>query len=146
MHGASPRANEPMSASANPVLPSTMRARYVAGRRAPSWHALGPVALLLATALASAAEPAALRQQQLVRLVRQDCGSCHGLQLTGGLGPALTATALREWPTESLVATILHGRPGTPMPPWKSFLTEDEATWIARKLRDGFPHESRNTP
>jgi cytochrome c55X len=27
------------------------------------------------------------RQRELIRMVRQDCGSCHGLQLTGGLGP-----------------------------------------------------------
>jgi cytochrome c55X len=107
------------------------------------------VALLAAGSLARVSdatatdnEPALQRRQQLVRLVRQDCGSCHGLQLTGGLGPALTPAALRDWPTDSLAATILHGRPGTPMPPWKSFVTEDEANWIARRLREGFPQEA----
>ncbi len=81
------------------------------------------------------------RELKLVRMVRQDCGSCHGLLLTGGLGPPLTPAALRDWPVESLVATILNGRPGTPMPPWNRFVTEDEATWIARNLRNGFPQE-----
>jgi cytochrome c55X len=85
--------------------------------------------------------PSSERQQHLVRMVRQDCGSCHGLLLTGGLGPALTPAALRDWPIDSLVATILNGRAGTPMPPWARFVTEDEAAWIARNLRAGFPQE-----
>lgn len=76
-----------------------------------------------------------------MRLVRQDCGSCHGLTLQGGLGPPLTAAALAEKPVESLVATVLNGRPGTPMPPWKRFLNEDEAQWIVAQLRRGFPSE-----
>ena len=29
------------------------------------------------------------RQDQLRYLLRQDCGSCHGMTLKGGLGPAL---------------------------------------------------------
>lgn len=86
------------------------------------------------------------REQALVRMVRQDCGSCHGMQLTGGLGPALTPQALAAIPLESLAATIYHGRPGTPMPPWKAMLSEAEADWIAQRLQTGFPLEQkRNT-
>lgn len=81
------------------------------------------------------------RQSELVRLVHQDCGSCHGLTLAGGLGPALLPALLREKPAESLVATILYGRPGTPMPPWGTFLSENEARWIVDKLLKGFPDE-----
>jgi cytochrome c55X len=81
------------------------------------------------------------RQTELVRLVRQDCGSCHGMTLAGGLGPALLPSLLREKPAESLVATILYGRPGTPMPPWGAFLNENEASWIVDKLLKGFPDE-----
>ena len=80
------------------------------------------------------------RQRELVHLVRQDCGSCHGMTLQGGLGPALKPEALRDKPLESLVATIIGGRPGTPMPPWQQFLTEAEAQWIVEKLLDGFPN------
>ena len=102
--------------------------------------------VVLATAVASVhAEPAAPsqeRQRALVRMVRQDCGSCHGMRLTGGLGPALTREALADKPQASLAATIFHGRPGTPMPPWKAMLTEDEAQWIAMQLRAGLPAES----
>jgi cytochrome c55X len=81
------------------------------------------------------------RQTELVRLVRQDCGSCHGMTLAGGLGPALLPALLRDKPEESLVATILYGRPGTPMPPWGAFLNENEARWIVDKLLKGFPDE-----
>ena len=79
------------------------------------------------------------RQSALIRLVRQDCGSCHGLQLRGGLGPALTPETLKDKPASSLVSTILYGRPGTPMPPWQNFLSEFEATWIVDRLQKGFP-------
>lgn len=81
------------------------------------------------------------RQQELVRLVRHDCGSCHGLTLMGGLGPALLPANLRDKPKESLVATILFGRPGTPMPPWRTFVTETEAEWIVERLLQDFPNE-----
>lgn len=98
-------------------------------------------ALLLLAGVASAAatEPSPARQKELVHLVRQDCGSCHGLTLQGGLGPALLPANLADKPTESLVATIVHGRPGTPMPPWHRFLAEDEAQWIVARLMTGFP-------
>ena len=95
------------------------------------------MAFVVGTALAD--EPAPARQAELVRLVRQDCGSCHGRTLKGGLGPPLVAAALGDKPAESLKYTILYGRPGTPMPPWRSFLTEPEAEWIATRLLQGFP-------
>lgn len=93
-------------------------------------------------AAAQAGEPAAARQQQLVRMVRQDCGACHGMQLTGGLGPALTPAALADKPLDSMTAVIFGGRPGTPMPPWRGLLTEAEARWIAQALAAGLPAEA----
>lgn len=95
--------------------------------------------LLSCPALPAAAEPSAARQKELIHLVRQDCGSCHGMTLQGGLGPALLPAALADKPAEGLVATIIGGRPGTPMPPWHRFLAEDEAQWIVAKLMTGFP-------
>ncbi len=100
-------------------------------------------ALLAAVALPGSAAPDAPRQRELVRMVRQDCGSCHGMALTGGLGPALTRAALANTPLDSLEAVIEHGRPGTPMPPWRSMLSADEAHWIAERLLAGFPKEPR---
>lgn len=90
-------------------------------------------------ALPAAAEPSPARQKELIHLVRQDCGSCHGMTLQGGLGPALLPATLAGKPAEGLVATIIGGRPGTPMPPWHRFLAEDEAQWIVAKLMTGFP-------
>ncbi len=65
------------------------------------------------------------------------------MQLTGGLGPALTPQALADKTPETLAATIYHGRAGTPMPPWKAMLNEAEANWIATRLIDGFPREAQ---
>ena len=79
------------------------------------WYCQAPVAL--------SAEISATRQAELVNMVRQDCGSCHGMRLKGGLGPAL----------------LPESRPGTAMPPWQQFMNEDEAAWIVRQLQKGFP-------
>ena len=86
-----------------------------------------------------AVQPSAARRAELITLVRQDCGSCHGLTLKGGLGPSLLPDALRGKPADSLTAVILHGRPGTPMPPWQRFLNEEESGWIVANLQKGFP-------
>ena len=86
--------------------------------------------------------PQGERLRALVHMVRQDCGSCHGMKLTGGLGPPLTPEALMEMPLDNLTAVIYHGRPGTPMPPWRAMLHETEARWIAERLQQGFPEES----
>jgi cytochrome c55X len=97
------------------------------------------VALLLAVDAWAADAPSPERQRELTRLVRQECGFCHGLRLTGGLGSPLTAAAMRERPAETMVAVILHGIPGTAMPGWQPFLTEADAGWIVTKLQEGFP-------
>jgi len=98
---------------------------------------------LLTPLAAAAADPPPERARELVRMVRQDCGSCHGLTLKGGLGPPLLPETLREKPAESLRYTVLLGRPGTPMPPWQAFMNEAEADWIVRQLMQGFPEETR---
>jgi cytochrome c55X len=93
--------------------------------------------LIMSPGLVLAADPPEARQKELSHLVRQDCGSCHGMSLTGGLGLPLRPETLRDKPKESLVATILYGRPGTAMPPWNPFLTEAEAEWIVEMLVKG---------
>lgn len=89
------------------------------------------------------AEPAPARRAQLVEMVRQDCGSCHGLTLKGGLGPTLLPAALADKDSTSLQYTILDGRRGTAMPPWRPFLREDEAAWMVETLKKGWPDEKR---
>lgn len=74
---------------------------------------------------------------RLMNLVVQDCGSCHGLTMRGGLGKPLTRDELMKWDRDQLAHIILDGVPGTPMPAWRSLLTEAEARWIADTLKEG---------
>ena len=106
---------------------------------------LSLVLALAASAAGAQGTPDPDRAAQLVRMVRQDCGSCHGMRLTGGLGPALTRQALAGKPPDYLAAVILHGIPGTPMPPWSAMLQGAEAQWIAEQLASGFPEENRSS-
>lgn len=86
---------------------------------------------------AAAGEPASPRQKELLYLLEQDCGSCHGLKRKGGLGPSLLPQDIADKPDEGLVDAILQGRPGTPMAPWEFEISEDEAFWLVRQLRNG---------
>lgn len=90
----------------------------------------------LATAAAAADEIPAARQKVLANLLKQDCGSCHGLLFKGGLGPPLLPDNLNGKPDAALVDTILNGRPGTAMPPWRGLLSPAEATWLLQQLRN----------
>ncbi|MCZ7565378.1 MAG: cytochrome c [Burkholderiales bacterium] len=101
------------------------------------------LAVTAAAAAGGGAGPRVERQRELVTLVRQDCGSCHGMMLKGGLGPPLTPDALRDKPAESLALTIVNGRPGTAMPPWRPFVSEAEAAWIVDQLQNGLRDETR---
>jgi cytochrome c55X len=95
---------------------------------------------LVSPALAdSSAAPSAERQHELTRFVRQECGFCHGIHLTGGLGTPLTAAALAGKSSDALEATILYGRTGTAMPGWLPHLNEADANWIVAALLKGFP-------
>ena len=82
------------------------------------------------------------RQAELINLVRHDCGSCHGLTLKGGLGPALTPSALSGKPVTYVKAIILDSRHGSAMPAWRGLLSEAEAAWIAEQLLKGFPDQA----
>ena len=97
-------------------------------------------ALLLAVLMAVSpvkAEVTEQRQAELYHLLKHDCGSCHGMTLKGGLGPALLPETLIGKPDEYLVYTIMNGRPPTPMPPWRGILTEEEVNWLVKLLRKG---------
>lgn len=102
--------------------------------RRSSLAALG-VALL---ALPAAAQDRA-RQSELTTLVRQDCGSCHGMTLKGGLGAPLLPENVAHFEPEGLAQVILDGIPGKPMPPWRGLISEADALWIAQRLKEGFP-------
>jgi cytochrome c55X len=73
----------------------------------------------------------------LTNMVLQDCGSCHGMTLKGGLGPALLPENLEALPVEAVAAIIRDGVGGTAMPPWKDLLSDEEVLWISRHLKSG---------
>ena len=118
------------------AMTTVPRALGTAVRPAAAMRAVA-AALLLGAAGAALAEPDAARRAELTHLLRHDCGSCHGMTLAGGLGPPLTAVSLRDTPLGALEAAILHGRPGTPMPPWRGLLSVDDVRWLAQALKTG---------
>ncbi len=101
------------------------------GRKGWTARAVLSTAVLVATTAfaADTLDPSALK-----RLVHQDCGSCHGLSLKGGLGPDLRSETLDHYDAEVLTGVILDGIPDTAMPPWRPLISEEEAEWIARYL------------
>lgn len=108
-----------------------------------AWVAFWAAACCAASVVPAAAAggPAEPRRSDLVAMVRQDCGSCHGLTMKGGLGPALLPANLADKDPEQMRFVILHGRRGTAMPPWSRFLSDAEAAWVVDLLRKGLPRE-----
>jgi cytochrome c55X len=101
-------------------------------------HSPALLALIISCPVIAMAEvPDAERQAQLLYLLKHDCGSCHGMTRKGGLGPALLPENLHDFPVEFLVTTILDGRPGTPMPPWRGELSDADAQWLVEALNRG---------
>ena len=95
------------------------------------------LSLLVVGPLLAASQMSVERQGELRNLLIQDCGSCHGLRLSGGLGPALLPTQLRGKSAAYLSRVILDGRPGSAMPAWRPLLSPDEARWMAELLLKG---------
>lgn len=85
--------------------------------------------------------PSTQRQQALLHLLKHDCGSCHGMMLKGGLGPALLPQNLLGKSDDFLQQTILNGRVRTAMPPWRDLLSEPEVRWLLERLRQGINDE-----
>lgn len=98
----------------------------------------GPFFLLTLSLLASThCAAAAADRARLRALLTEECGSCHGLTLRGGLGRPLTPDALANFPVETVRDIILDGLPGTPMPPWRPLLSEEEAATLADIIKRG---------
>ena len=102
--------------------------------RCVAWAGL---ALLVAAGPVSAASLTAEQGARLDHLLRHDCGSCHGMTMKGGLGPALLPASLQDRDEDGLVQMILFGNPARAMPPWEGLLDEAEARWIVRSLKHG---------
>lgn len=84
-----------------------------------------------------AMDPTQARQTELRALVIQDCGSCHGMTLKGGLGSALLPGDLDGIEAATIAEIVLDGVPGTPMPPWRGLLSRSDALWIGEALKTG---------
>ena len=108
--------------------PPTMIKRYVS---------LLLIFFIMIVSNVGAAQPQPPRQEALLYLLRQECGSCHGLTLQGGLGPPLTPEALLGKSAEALADVISEGVPKTAMPPWKTLLTREEILWLTKQLLEG---------
>ena len=102
-------------------------------------HSHKPLVLCLLVGMGATvvAAPDTDRQAELLYLLKHDCGSCHGMTRKGGLGPPLLPKTLNEKPQLMLVNTVLYGRPGTPMPPWGSELSEQDAQWLVEAMLRG---------
>ncbi len=95
------------------------------------------VVLAATTAWAGNPPPTPTREIELDYILRQDCGSCHGMTFKGGLGLPLLPENLAGKSEDALTEIVLDGIPGTPMPPWRSLLTAPEARWMVMRLRQG---------
>jgi cytochrome c55X len=84
--------------------------------------------------LQALSEPLPSRQAELEHILRHDCGSCHGMTLKGGLGPALTPDALQNKPRAYIQQSIRYGHPGTPMPPWEGLLSLEDIDYLVDLL------------
>ena len=93
--------------------------------------------VLSVAAFTAQADLSTQRQNELLYILEQDCGSCHGLTLKGGLGPALMPRRLQDLSNADLTEVILDGVPGTPMPPWRPLLSEQEAQWLSKVIKSG---------
>lgn len=95
------------------------------------------LSITLVYANAGVTAPDEARQAELLALLQQDCGSCHGLTLKGGLGPSLLPEQLAGRPRDLLLNTVRNGRPGTAMPPWGPILDDTEIAWLVDRILAG---------
>jgi mono/diheme cytochrome c family protein len=64
-------------------------------------------------------------------LYQANCVTCHGLQGQGDLGPSLSTPEFLTLVDDAyLHETVVRGRPGTGMPAWRHFSTEDVASLV----------------
>ena len=74
---------------------------------------------------------------QAINLFSQNCATCHGPTGEGSfIAPPLNSAELRARLTdEAIAATIRNGRPGTRMPAWGSFLSQNDIASLVTLIR-----------
>ncbi|WP_456429815.1 cytochrome D1 domain-containing protein [Nitratifractor sp.] len=89
---------------------------------------LGTVLSYVAAAsLAATVAQAGTSKMNFAKMYEKECQGCHGPIHQGGVGADLRPKALKKKNKQMLVDTILHGKPGTAMPAWKSKFSRDDA-------------------
>ena len=70
------------------------------------------------------------------QIFQNNCASCHGGDLSGGLGPPLTGIG-DTYSAEEIAEIIATGIEGTSMPPFEGQLSEEQiqalATWLTEQ-------------
>ncbi|HEY4665494.1 MAG TPA: cytochrome D1 domain-containing protein [Comamonas sp.] len=66
---------------------------------------------------------------------QQHCASCHGVQRTGAMGPALLPESLARLPKGTALEVIAQGRAATQMPAFADILSASEITALANYIR-----------
>ena len=65
----------------------------------------------------------------------RECQGCHGPKHQGGVGSDIRPAVLKPKNSQMLSETILNGRPGTAMPPFKGTLSKNEAAKMVDYLQ-----------
>lgn len=93
-----------------------------------------------AARVSAAEEPGEItgaRQAELREFVETNCPACHGEQLAGSIGPALSEDGLRHLSVEAVSFMILNGYEAKGMPAWNAQLSKRDTAWIAKFLKRG---------
>lgn len=74
------------------------------------------------------------------------CASCHGKQLTGGMGPSLVDTVWKHGSDDTSIANaIKNGAPRAGMPAWKAMFDEQTIRSLVILIREQGKRHSENT-
>ena len=102
---------------------------------------MGMVGLLLASCGGSESAPTSTPTPSAIdagALYETNCVACHGANRQGmtNLGPALTPQSLAELSDAETKDTILNGRSGTAMTPWKDILNSEEIDALVHFIKN----------
>jgi glucose/arabinose dehydrogenase len=104
-------------------------------RHLPSLAA--PAVLLAQLALASGLQAQIQRPGKVNETYAENCASCHGEKLEGGLAPSMLDD---DWvhggDDDSLARSIRDGFPESGMPPWSGLLSEEEVRALVIFIRE----------
>jgi len=88
--------------------------------------------LLVVLALLPGARPVDAQAVDPAVLFQQHCAVCHGVQRTGGMGPALLPESLERLRRPEALKVVTEGRVATQMPSFRDRLTTDEIAALAQ--------------